>query len=150
MEGRDFGRENADSRRELAALTARLDEHSFSQPVGSGWTTAGLLCHLAFWDQRVLHLLRQWQTGPLEPVRLSPQHVDSLNAAVKLLALAVPATAAVRLALDSAEAVDAEVSRLTDDLVERMIAAGCERYLWRSIHRREHIRQIKEALEAGA
>ena len=44
-------------------LIACLDEDSFKCDVGSGWTVSTLLCHLAFWDQRALFLLRQWQTG---------------------------------------------------------------------------------------
>jgi len=54
----------------------------------------------------------------------------------------------VKLALESAAAVDAQVSLVGDELAGQMVAAGLERYLWRSRHRREHLAQIKKILAA--
>ena len=67
MADRTFVEENAESRQELAHLIARLDERSFHRPVGSGWTVATLLCHLAFWDRRTLFLLKEWKSGRPDP-----------------------------------------------------------------------------------
>ena len=60
MGDRSFIAENEAARVELSELIARLDERAFHCPVGSGWTVSTSLCHLAFWDQRVLWLLREW------------------------------------------------------------------------------------------
>jgi len=54
MINRSFIQENEAARVELSELIARLDERSFNSATGSGWTIATTLCHLAFWDQRVL------------------------------------------------------------------------------------------------
>jgi hypothetical protein len=58
MVDRGFVAENEATRVELSEFIARLDDSSFKCPVGSGWTISTSLCHLAFWDQRVLFYLR--------------------------------------------------------------------------------------------
>lgn len=153
MSKRDYVEENEASRRDLAELIARLEEREFQCAVGSGWTVATSLCHLAFWDQRALFLLREWQGGPFEPSQLGSQSVDAINEAVKVISEAVPGPAAGKLALESAAAADSLVASLTDELAERIVWAGYERYLKRSLHRREHFEKIEEALgrkSAGA
>jgi hypothetical protein len=118
----------------------------FNLRVGSGWTVSAVLCHLAFWDQRVLFVLRKWQSAGFEPSRLTPLSVDSLNHAATAIAQAVPGPAAARLALDSASAVDSQVAETSDELVKQILSEGFERFLRRSLHRREHLQKIEEAL----
>jgi len=95
MIDRGFIQENEAARVELSELIARLDERSFNSAVGSGWTISTSLCHLAFWDQRVLFLLRKWESsGQIDASRLSSQSVDSINQAVNAVSQAVPGAAA--------------------------------------------------------
>ena len=153
MEGKmakaDFVRENDAARTELNELVAGLDAASFSYPVGSGWTIASSLCHLAFWDQRALFLLQHWEKGGnVEMPPLDAQSVNSINQAVNLIGLNVPGPAAARLAADSAAAVDACVAGIGEELAGRIQAAGFERYLRRYLHRREHLGKMREALGA--
>jgi hypothetical protein len=72
--------------------------------------------------------------------------VESINQAVTWIALAVPGFAAGRIAVESAAAVDALVAQISDDLAERIEAAGLVRYLQRSLHRQEHLNKIRQAL----
>lgn len=146
MTDRSFVEENRAARQELADLIARLDERSFQCVAGSGWTVSTLLCHLAFWDRRALFLLTEWEGGRFETARLSSQAIDSINEAVKAVSQAVPGPAAARLALDGAAAVDSRVAEIGDELCGRIVAAGFERSLRRSLHRREHLQKIREAL----
>jgi hypothetical protein len=146
MTDRALVEENHAARQELADLIARLDERSFQCAVGSGWTVSTWLCHLAFWDRLALTLLTEWEGGRFETARLSPQAIDSINEAVRAVSQAVPGPAAAKLALDSAAAVDSRVEEIGDELCERIVAAGFERSLTRSLHRREHLRRIGEAL----
>jgi hypothetical protein len=126
----------------------RLDASSGTCSIGSTWTAATSLCHLAFGDQRALFQLKQWQkSGSVEAVRLDSQTVDSINEAVNMIALQVPGLAAIAFALNSAAAVDAFVATIGEELADRITAAGFERYLRRSLHRREHIRKIRRALD---
>src|SRR5512140_852181 len=144
---RDFIRQNEASRAELGQLVQRLSDRDFEHAVGNGWTIATLLCHLAFWDQRALFLLREWRSGRFEATRLSAQAVDSINEAGKAVARGVPGPAAGRMALESAAAVDAELETISDELIEQMVSSGFERLLNRSLHRREHLQKINEALQ---
>jgi hypothetical protein len=147
MVDRSFVDENDAARVELSELIAGLDERSFKCSVGFGWTISTCLCHLAFWDHRVLFLLNEWgRTGQLETSRLSSQSVNCINQAVNAISQAVPGADAAKLALDSALAVDTQLASMSDELISQLVSAGLERYLKRSLHRREHLLKIKEAL----
>ena len=147
MVDRSFVDENDAARVELGEVIAGLDERSFKCPVGSDWTISTCLCHLAFWDHRVLFLLNEWKrTAQIEASRLSSQSVNSINQAVNAISQAVPGAAAAKLALDTALAVDSLLASISDELIDQLISAGFERYLKRSLHRREHLQKIKEAL----
>jgi hypothetical protein len=143
---RAYIEDNAAARQELAALIARLDARRFHCAVGFGWTVATLLCHLAFWDRLALSRLTEWESGQIETSRLGAQAIDGINEGVKAISQAVPGPAAARLALDSATAVDLRVEGIADELRARIVQAGFERILRRSLHRREHLRKIEEAL----
>jgi len=139
--------ENQDAHRELSELIARIDGRSFKYQIGSSWTVASTLCHLAFWDRRVLSLLREWGTsGKVEALKLDSRSIDSINQAVNAISLEVPGPAAAKLALENASVVDAHVSAIGDELAEKIVAAGFERFLRRSLHRREHLQKILEVL----
>jgi len=139
--------ENEAARAELAKLVNRLDAATCAFEVSPGWTIATTLCHLAFWDQRALFLLRQWQVSDIvEAPKLDPLSVNSINHAVNEIARHVPATGAMKLALDSAEAVDAFVAGIDAELAEKIRAAGHERYLRRSLHRREHLQKLSSLI----
>ncbi|HEY4763810.1 MAG TPA: hypothetical protein VIH75_09045 [Candidatus Sulfotelmatobacter sp.] len=147
MVDRSFIDENDAAREELSEFIADLEERSFKFPVGSGCTISTCLCHLAFWDHRVLFLLNEWErTGQLETSRLSSQSVNSINQAVAAISQAVPGAAAAKLALNTALAVDSVLASISDELISQLVSAGFERYLKRSLHRREHLQKIKEAL----
>jgi Mycothiol maleylpyruvate isomerase N-terminal domain len=148
MNNRDFVEENNASRLELNDLISRLDERSFNIEVGPGWTVSTVLCHLAFWDQRVLFVLKKWKSAGFEPSRLTPLSVDSINQAAAAIARAVPGPAAARLAIESAAAVDSQVAETGDELASQMLSAGFERFLRRYLHRREHLQKIEKALAA--
>jgi len=147
----DLCLDNDAARAELKEIANRLDAGSVTCSIGSTWTVATSLCHLAFWDQRALFQLKEWQKGgSVEAVRLDSQTVDSINEAVNMIAEQVPGPAAIAFALNSAAAVDAFIATIGEELANRITAAGFERYLRRSLHRREHIRRIRRALDAQA
>jgi len=146
---RDFVQENEASRLELRELIEGLREPDLERDAGAGWTVSTLLCHLAFWDLRILYLVKEWQRSGMEPtVRPGPQAVDSINEAVKTISRAVPGRLAAQMALESAAAVDSELELLSGEWIDRISSAGLERALRRSLHRREHLRKIKEAARA--
>lgn len=141
-------RDNAASRQALCELVRTLSEDSYRCPISLNWTVATTLCHLSFWDRRALFLLKSWASGgPTEIPKLDAPSVDSINQAVNSIALEVPTFATGGMAVESADAVDGFVAQISDDLAQRIEAAGFGRYLRRSLHRQEHLNKIRSALD---
>ena len=57
----DFIQPNDNSRQKLETFINSLSDDDFAQTNPYGWTVSALLGHLAFWEQRMLVLLRRWQ-----------------------------------------------------------------------------------------
>jgi hypothetical protein len=143
---RSYIAENDTQRARLKALISRSDA-DLARPMPAGWTVAGVLGHLAFWDQRVLLLFEQWEKTGQPPPRYTQEDVDWINDAAKPMLLAVPPRQAAQLALAIAEAVDAKVARLSDELVTRNAAAETPLNLLRAEHRGEHLDEIERVLK---
>ncbi|MBI3105986.1 MAG: DinB family protein [Candidatus Rokubacteria bacterium] len=139
---------NAMERKRLLSLVARLSDEELSRPVSAGWTIAGTLAHLAFWDQRIVVLVERWRReGPAAvPAPLDHANVDWINDAAKPMLLSLPPRRAAELAVVIAEAADRTVEILPGDLLARNVAAGSPVNLLRAEHRREHLDEIERAL----
>jgi hypothetical protein len=147
---RSYVAENDRERERLRALVRRLSDRDLARPMAGGWTAAGVLAHVAFWDQRIVVLLDDWErrgpswTPPLEDAR----DVDWVNDAAKPLCLALPPRVAAELALSIAETVDHRVAAVSDALIEANARAGALNWR-RAQHRREHLDEIERALVDG-
>jgi len=147
MDIQSFLQENHASRMELSEIIAGLDERALQTVTRPGWSVAATLYHLAFWDQRALACLQQWERGgEIGAGRLDSQAIHSINQAVHAISQAVPVSAAVQFALESASAVDGYLAHAGQEFLGQLLAAGLERYVRRSLHRREHLGSISEAL----
>ncbi len=135
-----FLEENTASRRRLETLVRRLSDADLTRSTSYGWTVAALLAHLAFWDQRVLALLRRWKEEGVDPSPIDP---DAMNDALKPLCLAIDPRTAVELCLSSAQAVDAELETITSDLVEEIQASPTHFRFSRALHRNDHLNEIE-------
>ena len=145
----EYVAENTASRLELQKLIDSLSDAELECPIGSGRTVATLLCHLAFWDQRIAHALKEWQRSGIEPSHISTKTMDSINHAITFLAQAVPGRVAAELALESAEMLDRELEQLDSTFADQVKAAGFERMLRRSVHRHAHLDQMRLAKSAA-
>lgn len=139
---------NETQRQRLSALVRRLSDAELGRALAAGWTVAGVLGHLAFWDERILVLLERWQREGVSAVPPPLDHgaVDWINDAAKPLLLSLPPRRVAALAVAIAEAVDREVAALPDELVARNAAAGNPVNLLRAEHRREHLDEIERTL----
>lgn len=147
---RTFVARNDTERARLRALVARLSDADLARPMPGGWTVAAVLAHLAFWDQRILVLLERWERSPSAvPRAINEADVDWINDAAKPHCLAMPPRRAAELAVAIAEAVDAKVAALPDDILERNETAGRPLLMTRAEHRREHLGEIERVLGAG-
>jgi hypothetical protein len=142
-----YSQQNSESRQRLKALTGSLSDSDLARSTDYGWTVAALLAHLAFWDQRVLVILRRWQT---EGFDTSPIDAMAVNDSLHVICHALEPRTAVDLCLAAAEAVDAELETLTPELVRQMEehAAVTETQfrMNRSLHRTGHLNDIEALL----
>jgi hypothetical protein len=144
---RSYVARNDTERARLKALVAKYSDADLARPMPAGWTVGGVLAHLAFWDQRILELLHQWETKGIVPRLEIEGDVDWINDAGKPFLLALPPRKAAEMAVATAEAVDRKVASLSDDLITRNVAAGTPLNLDRAEHRGEHLDEIERALK---
>ena len=144
---RSYVAENDAERARLRALVARCTDAMLAHPMPSGWTVASVLLHLAFWDQRVLMILRRWQTEGFDPSPIDPAAV---NDSLRVICHALEPRKAIKLCLSSAEAADAELAKLTAEEVKRMeehaSATDTQFRMNRSLHRNGHLDDIEALL----
>ena len=145
---RSYIAENDRERRRLEALVDRLDDAALSRAMPADWTVAGVLAHLAFWDQRIIAFIEMLKRDGAVPVETAPQ-VDWINDAAKPMQLAVAPRRAATLAVETARATDHAVATLSDELLARNAAAGSPVTLLRAHHRREHLDEIEKVLGRG-
>ena len=143
---RSYAAENDAERGRLRSLIARLSDGELSRPMPAGWTVAGVLAHIGFWDARAIYFLDKW--GPNgEPSTYEAEDTDAVNNSAKPLCLALPPRDAARLALRLAEEADRKVNALSDSMLAKIQAKGNPPFnLSRAIHRKEHLDQIEGAL----
>lgn len=135
---------NRASTARLRALAAGLSDDELGHPVGEHWTVAIALAHLAFWDRRVLHLVDLAERGGAGAFPIIDVSVNDL--ALPFWA-ALPPRAAVRIAIETSEALDQRLETLPPHLLE-MIFTGNPRWVQRGLHRDAHLDEIDAALKA--
>ncbi|HLO16006.1 MAG TPA: maleylpyruvate isomerase N-terminal domain-containing protein [Anaerolineales bacterium] len=143
-----YAQENAESRRRLESIVRSLSSADLTLSTHYGWTIPALLAHLAFWDQRVLVILRRWKETGFDP---SPIDSVAVNDALKVLCHELDPKTALELCLSSAEAVDAELATLTPELVkqieEHAEATETQFRMNRALHRNGHLDDIEALLQ---
>ena len=142
-----YSKENAASYQRLKSLVHRLTDTDLALSTDYGWTVAALLAHLAFWDQRVLVILRRWKDEGFDP---SPIDSGAVNDSLRVICHALEPRAAIDLCLVSAEAVDAELETLSSEFVQQIEehaqATETQFRMNRSLHRDGHLNDIEALL----
>jgi hypothetical protein len=147
---RSYVAENEAQLTRLRTLVETLSDRELAEPMEAGWTVAGVLAHLAFWDYRIVTLVDRWGpdgkgTPPDAPGSYDEEAVDWINDSAKPLILALPPRVAVRVAVDAAAAADSRVADLSDDLLAANERNGGYINVLRAEHRREHLDDIEQA-----
>ena len=144
---RSYVAENRAQLERLRALTDKLTDQQLAGPMEEGWTVAGVLAHLAFWDERVVILIDRWAGGRgAAPLAYDETAVDWINDAGKPLCLALPPRVAARMAVEAAVAADERVAGLSEAQLATNTAAGSPISVRRAEHRREHLNEIEHIL----
>ena len=143
-----YSEQNAQSRRRLETLLRGLSDEDLARSTDYGWTVAALLAHLAFWDQRMIVILRRWLEEGFDP---SPIDSAAVNDSLRVICHALEPRTAVELCLSYAEAVDAEFDALTADLTKQLeehaAATETQFRMNRSLHRNAHLNDIEALLK---
>lgn len=142
-----YAQDNDKSRQRLETLVRRLSEANLARSTDYGWTVAALLAHLAFWDQRMIMILKRWKEEGLDA---SPIDTAAVNDSLRVICHALEPHKAIDLCLSSAEAADAELAKLTPELVkqieEHAAATDTQFRMNRSLHRDGHLNDIEALL----
>ncbi len=147
MTDRSFEERNARATDELRRLLGTLSPADFETGVGGTWTVATCLAHLAFWDRwQVVRWRDALPAGLAVPADVSDNVPDLANAALEPTWRAMPGEIAAALALEAAAEIDALVAALPAASVEAAPAVGRVRLLDRSLHRLEHLTQVRRSL----
>ncbi len=129
----------------LKALVDSATDADLARPMPAGWTIAGVLAHLAYWDQRIVVLMDRWGADGrgTPPALIDERGLDWINDAGKPLCLALPPRVAARLVVEAAMAADARVAAASDAVLDANRAAGAPLSMDRAEHRREHLDEIE-------
>ena len=145
-EDRSHDAETDNERERLRGLAARLSDRDLARPMPAGWTVAGVLAHLGFWDARAIYWLDKW-AGGVAQTPYEPENTEAVNESAKPLCLALSPRAAANLAVKLAEEADGRVRALSDSTLAKIRATGAPPFnLSRAIHRKEHLDEIDSVL----
>jgi DinB superfamily len=143
---RGYIQENDKERARLEAFVARCTDADLERPVPGGWTVAGILAHVAFWDERIRLLFERWQREGVAPADENEADVDWINDSAKPMFLALAPRRAAELAVSIARAVDQAVARLPEDTLTRNAAARTPLNVVRAMHRNQHLDELERVL----
>jgi len=145
---RSYVAQNTAQRDRLKAFVGQASDVDLAAPMPAGWTVAGVLAHLAYWDQRIVVLVDRWEAAGASavPRPTRDEDVDWINDAGKPQCLALSPRAAAHLAVAAAEAADARVAGLKDEFLAANAKAGTPINPLRAMHRQDHLDEIERAL----
>lgn len=131
----------------LRRIVQRLDAAMLAVRLPNGWTVAGTLAHIAFWDRQRLCLMRRWAAGD---ICSGGYDGDLFNATMQPLLEMIPHERAAAAAVQAAEEVDALLLEVSNEVVEAALARPDAPNLDRGSHREHHLDRVEQALaEAG-
>ena len=143
---RSYIAENARELARMRAIVERLSDDDLRSLVNEEWTVAGVLAHIAYWDQRALWLAGKIERGePFTEAEAEPEPPDWVNDTVRPFLHAIEPSAAAALALLIAEETHRRVAELPPESVwpnsDTSLLNG-----FRSGHRAEHLDELEARL----
>ena len=141
---KDHNARNRAARERLGALIERVGERDVV--LDDGWTAAGVLAHLAFWDRLAMARLERHLREGEPPVIATDAVTDLTNAAGMRQWQETSPRVAGAQARDAAAEIDRLIETLPTEKLEGLKALGRPFLIDRSQHRKEHLDQIERAL----
>ena len=140
---REIAESNRSQRARLTKLVQSIDEAGLQTRLPNGWTVAGALGHLAFWDRQRLCLIRRWAAGD---IRSGAYDSDVFNDAVQPLLEMIAPERVAAAAMQAAQEIDALLLEMPDEAIDATLARPDAPHLDRGEHRRHHLDRIEDAL----
>ena len=122
----------------------RLSDEDLRHPVGEHWTVGVALAHIQYWDGRAVGALEAWRRHGL-PLTLWINGENVVNDVRLPVWRELAPRQALEQAIDTAEVLDRVVEDLSPGEAEA-VAAQRPRVLDRSLHRSEHLGEVRRAL----
>jgi hypothetical protein len=141
---KDHNARNRAARERLEAVIARVGNRDVT--LNDGWTAAGLLAHLAFWDRLATARLEKHLREGQPPIFATDDVTDLTNAAGMRQWNDTPARLAGEQAREAAAEIDQLIETLPADKLDGLKALGRSFLIDRSNHRKEHLDQIERGL----
>jgi len=138
-----FAESNRAQTERLRRLVGGLDAKKLAVRLPNGWTVAGALAHIAFWDRQRLVLMRRWAAGEAAS---GAYDGNVFNDAAQPLLELIPRDQAAAAALAAAEEIDAFLLEVPSPVVEAALAREDAPNLDRGSHRAHHLDLIETAL----
>src|SRR5436189_5683151 len=110
---RDHDVETDAERARLRRLIDRMSDSDLSRPMPAGWTVAGVLAHIGFWDARSIFWLDKW-AGGVPPCDYEPENTEAVNESAKPRCPALRPRDAAQLSVRPAEEAGGEATARTD------------------------------------
>ena len=130
----------------MRAIVERLSVEGLRQRVNENWTVAGVLAHIAYWDQRAVWLAGKIERGePFTEDEAEPDSPDWVNDVARPFLHAIEPRAAAALALQIAEEIDRRVAALPPESVWPNSDTSLLN-AFRSGHRAEHLDELEARL----
>ena len=138
-----FVEQNKASRKRLKKLVKGLSKKDMGRKVGTDWTVAVALAHIAFWDRRVQFVLDKTEAaGKLAAIEFDTVLNDVMLPAWELIS----GKDAASLAIDTADELDKRLASFPPELLEQVYAHN-PRWVVRALHRNEHLDEVDKALQ---
>jgi hypothetical protein len=141
---KDHNARNRAARERLEAVIARVGNRDVT--LKDGWTAAGLLAHLAFWDRLATARLEKHLREGQPPIFATDDVTELTNAAGMRQWKDTPAGLAGEQARAAAAEIDQLIETLPADKLDGLKALGRSFLIDRSNHRKEHLDQIERGL----
>jgi hypothetical protein len=134
---------NRESTARIMRLVNGLTDQQLTSVLPNDWNVAVTLAHLAFWDNRVIHLVEISNKAG----KVSPSNFDeSLNDILEPFLQAIPPAEAAAIAIRYAETLDQLLENSSPELIEQLEQVN-HRWLDRSLHRNGHLDDIESFLK---
>jgi uncharacterized damage-inducible protein DinB len=134
---------NRKSTERMQQIIHGLSEEELSRTIGNNWSIAVTLAHLAFWDQRVIHVI---ETAKKNNVLNAPLFDDQLNDILAPILEAIPPAEAARMAVKIAGTLDRLLEECPPELINQMMMKN-NRLVERSLHRNNHLDEIESMMK---